>query len=587
MEVPEDQVIEQIKYNLKKTLDESTQQNKTSCLDKVYTEVYIIEGGGKDVNCEHEVRLTERSFRRTAIQDTEIKCSDIFKPLPGQQKQIRTVLTNGIAGIGKTFTVQKFIKDWTENKTNEDIQLMVLLSFRELNLFQKKLLSLTELLQFFVKETQNIDSIFKFNVILILDGLDESRISLDFESSEKCCDVTALTSVDVLIKDLIRGNLLPSARLWITTRPAAARQIPPELIDQVTEIRGFADPQKEEYFTKRISDENMAGRTITHLKSYRSLYIMCHIPVFCWIAAIVFEKLFSETHKEQLPKTLTELYTYFLITQTNIKKKYTEKKEMDEKIILKLGKLAFQQLEKGNLIFYEGDLKECGIEMKEALVFSGVCTQIFKNDSGLFQEKVFCFVHLTVQEYLAALYAHISFIKDNIIVFERQEPSHPSSPRSRGLNVFKLHKEAVDRAVMSQNGHWDLFLRFLMGFSQESNQNLLKTLLPQMRKTTGKGDTVKYIMQKIKDNPSPEKSINLFHCLNELSYPDLIEEVKNYLSSKFLSKIKLSPDQWAALVFILLTSEKDLDVFDLSQYMESNKAFQMLLPVVKEAKKVL
>ncbi|XP_041920114.1 NACHT, LRR and PYD domains-containing protein 3-like isoform X3 [Alosa sapidissima] len=578
----------QLKCMLKKTFqcvfESSTQQNTPTCLNKVYTDLYVTEGRGLEVNQEHEVKQTERSFRRPATQDKAINCSDIFKPLPGQQKPIRTVLTNGIAGIGKTFTVQKFILDWAENEANEDIQLMFLLSFRELNLLTKTLLSLTELLQHFVKDITDIDIFRNFKVMLILDGLDESRIRLDFKSSETCCDVTEETSLDVLLTNLIRGNLLPSALLWITTRPAAASQIPPEFIDRVTEIRGFTDPQKEEYFRKRISDDNMASRTITHLKSSRSLYIMCHIPVFGWIAATVLEKLLSETHTGELPRTLTQLYTHFLITQANVmKEKYTKRKDTDEEIIFKLGKLAFQELEKGNLIFYEEDLRECGINVKVASVYSGVCTQIFREESGLYQGKVFSFVHLTVQEYLAALYAHLSFLNDNMSVFESEQ----ASPSSRGQRVSRLHKQAVDRAMNSQNGHLDLFLRYLMGFSQISNQNLLQSLLPLKWRGMKTDDTVKYIRQKIKDNPLPEKSINLFHCLNELGYQHLIEEVQTYLCSKILPKIKLSSDQWAALVFILLTSENDLDIFDLSQYMGSNEALQMLLPVVKVAKQLL
>ncbi|XP_048119980.1 NACHT, LRR and PYD domains-containing protein 1-like [Alosa alosa] len=254
-----------------------------------------------------------------------------------------------------------------------------------------------------------------------------------------------------------------------------------------------------------------------------------------------------------------------------------------EEIIFKLGKLAFQELEKGNLIFYEEDLRECGINFKVASVYSGVCTQIFREESGLYQGKVFSFVHLTVQEYLAALYAHLSFLMDNMSVFESEQ----ARPSSRGLHISRLHKQAVDRAMNSHNGHLDLFLRFLMGFSQESNQKLLKSLLPFKWRSIKTDDTVKYIRQKIKLNPSPEKSINLFHCLNELGYQHLIEEVQTYLCLKILPKVKLSSDQWAALVFILLTSENDLDIFDLSQYMGSNEALQMLLPIVKVVKQLL
>ncbi len=359
------------------------------------------------------MRQIETQSRRAATEDKPIKFTDIFRPLPGQDKAIRTVLTKGVAGIGKTVSVQKFIVDWAEGKENQGIQLIFPLPFRELNLMKDKTLSLSDLLHAFFPETKEIEiSSDEYKVLFIFDGLDECRLSLDFQSDVRMCDVSESASVDVLLLNIIEGNLLPSALIWITSRPAAADLIPSEFVHRVTEVRGFNDPQKEEYFRKRISDQSLADTIIKHLKSSRSLHIMCHIPVFCWISATVLEKMLSEAESREIPKTLTQMYTHFLILQTNIRhEKDYEKKVKDEDMILKLGKLAFQQLVKGNLIFYEEDLRECGIDVTEASVYSGLCTQIFREEFGLYQGKVFCFVHLSIQEHLAALYAHLSLMK--------------------------------------------------------------------------------------------------------------------------------------------------------------------------------
>ncbi len=311
---------------------------------------------GQSDGCnEHEVRQIETQSRRAATEDTPIKCNDIFRSLPGQDKPIKTVLTKGVAGIGKTVSVQKFILDWAEGKENQDIHLIFPLPFRELNLIQNQKLSLLDLLYIFFTETKELDiSSSEYKVLFIFDGLDECRLSLDFQSTMRFCDVSESASVDVLLMNLIVGNLLPSALIWITSRPAAADLIPSDCVHRVTEVRGFNEPQKQEYFRKRISDQSLANRIISHLKSSRSLYIMCHIPVFCWISATVLEKMLSRAESGEIPKTLTQMYTHFLILQTNIKhEKDYEKTVKDEDMILKLGKLAFQQLVKGNLIFYE------------------------------------------------------------------------------------------------------------------------------------------------------------------------------------------------------------------------------------------
>ncbi|XP_030645812.1 NACHT, LRR and PYD domains-containing protein 3-like [Chanos chanos] len=568
-------------------------QGNSTLLSEIYTELYITEGGSGEVNDEHEVRQIETASRRPATAETPIQCNNIFKPLPGQDKPIRTVLTKGVAGIGKTVSVQKFILDWAEGKANHDVHFIFPLPFRELNLMKEKKLSLMGLLHQFFTEMKKlrVSDYERYKVMFIFDGLDECRLPLDFHNNEIVCDITEQTSLDVLLTNLIKGNLLPSALLWITSRPAAANHIPPECVDQVTEVRGFNDPQKEEYFRKRIRDQNLADRIISHIKSSRSLYIMCHIPVFCWISATVLETMLGEAESGEIPKTLTQMYTHFLIFQTKQRnQKYEGHYEMDahwnKESILSLGKLAFHQLEKGNLIFYEEDLRECGIDVREASVYSGVCTQIFREEFGLYQRKVYCFTHLSIQEFLAALYVVLSF--SNRTNNTEQIQSTELFSLFTKTTMSDLLKSAVDRALQSENGHLDLFLRFLLGLSLESNQTLLRGLLTQTGiSSQSKEETVKYIKEKIRENPSPEKSINLFHCLNELNDHSLVEEVQTYLTSGDLSRTELSSAQWSALVFVLLTSEANLDVFTLEKYASSDECLLRLLPVVRASRRAV
>ncbi|XP_060776916.1 NACHT, LRR and PYD domains-containing protein 14-like isoform X2 [Neoarius graeffei] len=566
-----------------------SQHGSPALLNEIYTELYITEGWSGDVNKEHEVRQIETASRRPATQETPIKCNDLFK-----DTSIRSVLTKGVAGIGKTVSMQKFILDWTEGKANQDVTFMFPLPFRELNLMKQEILSLMNLLHHFFPEMRELGLIDCniYKVLLIFDGLDECQFPLNFKNSERLCDVTESASVDVLLTNLIKENLLPSALLWITSRPAAANQIPPECVDQVTEVRGFSDPQKEEYFRKRISDQSLANKIITHMKSSRSLYIMCHIPVFCWISATVLERMLGGAESGEIPKTLTQMFTHFLIFQIKHKEqKYHQKCEPDpqqtRESILALGKLAFQQLEKGNLIFYEEDLRECGIDVREVSVYSGVCTQIFREEFGLHLGKVFSFVHLSVQEFLAALYTFLCFIFTKTNVLGNQPPGLFNFFRKSNMSDFL--RSAVDKALRSENGHLDLFLRFLLGLSLESNQTLLRGLMPQTGSSShSKQETVKYIKKKIRENPSPEKSINLFHCLNELNDHSLVQEVQRYLNRRdswCLSGTRLAPAQWSALVFVLLNSEQELDEFNLSKYDPSEECLLKLIPVVKASRR--
>ncbi|XP_064871826.1 NACHT, LRR and PYD domains-containing protein 3-like isoform X4 [Oncorhynchus nerka] len=349
---------------------------------------------------------------------------------------------------------------------------------------------------------------------------------------------------------------------------------------------------KEEYFRKRFSDEDLASSIISHIKTSRSLHIMCHIPVFCWISATVLEHMLKHK-REEMPKTLTEMYTHLVVFHTKHKnEKYLGKEETgshcNKESILSLGKLAFQQLVKGNLIFYEEDLKENGIDVNEASVYSGLCTQLFKEEHGLYQDKVYCFVHLSIQEFLAAVYVFLSFINDNENLMAEPQSKSIIPVRIRHKRRVTVYKSAVDKALQSETGNLDLFLRFLLGLSLESNQKHLRGILTKTRSSSqSHEETIKYIKKKIRKNPSPERSINLFHCLNELNDHSLVEDIQRYLSSGSLSKPNLSPAQWSALVFVLLTSEKELDVFDLKKYSRSEEGLLRLLPVVKASRAVL
>ncbi|XP_059923387.1 NLR family CARD domain-containing protein 3-like [Gadus macrocephalus] len=573
-------------------------------LNDFYTELFITERGSGEVNKEHEVRLIETASRKPAKEITPIKCEDIFKLLPGKDQPIRTIMTTGVAGIGKTVLTHKFTLDWSEGKANHDIHFTFLFTFRELNLVKEKEFSLVELLHHFFNATKaaGICRYDQFQVVFILDGLDECRLPLDFQRNPILTDVTESTSVDVLLTNLIRGNLLPSVRIWITTRPAAANQIPAKYVGMVTEVRGFTDPQKEEYFRKRFREENLARTIISHIKISRSLHIMCHIPVFCWITATVLEDFFKTSQRRKnIPKT--QMYINFLTVQSiQGDRKYHGRAETDphwssegREIIVSLGKLAFDQLEKGNLIFYEEDLTECGIDIRRASVDSGVFTQIFIEECGLGQDKVFCFVHLSIQEFLAAFHVSQSLINTGVNLLSEEPPTSSK-------DTLTLYQSAVDKALQSENGHLDLFLRFLLGLSLETNQNLLRglqgmtgmrSLTPWIKQgllaLTGSSSqinqqTVCYIKEKMNGDLSPERSINLIHCLTELNDHSLVEEIQHLLTLGSLSRRTLSPAQWSALVFILLSSEEELDVFDLKKYSASEEGLLRLLPVVKASK---
>ncbi|KAM9834912.1 uncharacterized protein ACBT44_014828 isoform 2-T4 [Syngnathus typhle] len=569
----------------------NTGYSRQEPLENVYTELNITRGVAGLPDKQHEVLQMEMCG---VAEEESIQPCDIFQ----SQKPLRTMLTVGFAGIGKTFLVRKFVLDWASGETNTDVDFIFPLAFRELNLEEDNSFSLAELIRLFVWESKAIkmlDHILvslqesdnrhyqssEIKILFVLDGLDESRLKLDLsDERKKRLDVTRAYPVEVLLAHLIKGNLLPCARVWITTRPQAAHDIPPRLVDGRTEVKGFSDSQRLDYFRKKFPAEE---DVIQHIQKSRTILIMCHLPIFCWLIATVLQD--CRKHGKELPETLTEMYTEFLLYHLYKSKERDSQKSTE--YVKALAKLAFQQLMKKQQIFYESDLRESGLDDPQGAKHSGVFTVVFKEVPPLqkYQRKMFQFIHLTVQEYLAALYVMMSLFQDNKNVLDDYVWTLKDLLFFWKLKQLSWVHEMAIRKASESEGNLDLFLRFLLGLSLQSNQDLLGELLKVPKNYRhSNAETVRLIKERIERN-SPEENINLFYCLKELKDESLLEQIQQYLKGGQLSTEDLPPAMWSALVFFLRASDEAMSCFELRKYAPSEKGLLMLLPVVKASQK--
>lgn len=571
---------------------EGTVEGKKSKLNKMYTTPQIAKGECGGVNPDHEVMDLEPQFQSQRCEDASFDWNELFS-----EGYIRTVLTEGVGGIGKTVCIQKFILDWAEGKSNQHFNFVFLLTFRILNSIKDDQLSLHELLLKFNPELEDLSYLFAsehFKVLFIFDGLDESQLNFRFKNTIQGQSNTQ--TVETVITSLIKGEVLPSAKILITSRPAATRQIPREHIHLVLEAQGFSDLQKEQYFRKNL-DITLATQVIKHIKSTKSLFIMCHMPLFCWISATVYMDLQRtgrwKSNSTEFPTTLTEMLIHFLNVQLKIKNKKLCDKYEDNRFLLwdknkqsvmKLAKLALEQLDENNFMFSDNHLESHGIDVNEATAYSGILPEISQNDAIFFKTKMYCFVHPIIQEFLAALYVFHAFATQDMsdlrsLVSIKFNALPPRVPLHAVLN------KAVDGALGSANGHLDLFLRFLLGLSVDCSQELLLGLLSKKVPSSNSiKEACKTINEKYKEDLPPERCINLFYCLLEMKNTTLYQEIKEYVMS---GRTELSPAHCSALASILLMSEEPLEEFDLRKYNTSEEGYRRLVPVVKWCKKAV
>ncbi|XP_039889494.1 NACHT, LRR and PYD domains-containing protein 12-like [Simochromis diagramma] len=606
----QDEVVESVKQKLKDHLQEKFTwinegtSDSRSRLDSVYTKLYVTQQVQDFGSRPHEIldhfNVPHLQSSFSQVNNKQIDFLNIFKlgrihvqQQPAKEKTVQRVMTKGIAGIGKTFAVQNFALSWAEGKSNQHIDFIFVLPFRELNMLRDADYSLLQLLLHFypeIKPLEGTQQLVHKQVLFIFDGLDESRFPLDFDGAVRISEIDRRSTVDVLLTNLIQGNLLPRALLWVTSRPAAASQIPSKYIDQMTEVQGFTEQQKESYFRKRFSTANQAEEILSRLRGMISFYFMGHIPVFCWIIAEVFRKGWSDERSRGIT-TMTELYIYYLLIQTqrtrhkyagkSSKKRSKQKKSQAQNsaMLLNLSKLAFEQLQKGNIIFYEEDLTESGIDVDEASVFCGFCSEILKEERGLYKKKMFSFVHLSFQEFLAALYMHHCILTDNFSTLKSFLGVDPTD-----LSFLDLQKKVVDKALQSEKGQLDLFLCFFLGFSLESNQTVLQGLLPQVKSSSDTTEEMKGYLKNfhVKDIPR-ERYMNLFLCKFELKEERFQDDIRMYLDSG----ARLSTIDCAVLSTMMQISGEVLEELDLTNSVTPLIGTEKLVQQMKNCKKAV
>ncbi|XP_054850990.1 NLR family CARD domain-containing protein 3 [Eublepharis macularius] len=545
------------------------------------TNLLLVEGLTDLQQKQHDFVQIEAT-KGTAHMSKKISLEKLFLPLSRFSIPPRILVTVGIAGIGKSTLVKLFVHTWAKGEMGTDFEFVLPLTFRELNSYDR--LSAERLIRLgspHLTESSFL-SVGTRRTLLILDGLDEFKTPLDFSDTIICMDLQKEIQVDYLITNIIRGNLLQEVNVWITSRPTAASQIPGGLVDRMTEIQGFGDAEIKVFLDRLfVENQNLSDSVRDHLKVNRSLYALCAVPSFCHICGSSVGHVLKSTdgslEASALPKTLSEIYSHYfkmvLFSDGQAKQKDAPRIEQvvnnnSKKMMNCLGRLAFYSLIKRKYVFYEQDMKTYGIDLSSLHI--GLCNRLLlKEETPL--SSVYYFPHLTFQEFLAATYYYASAKR---ALFDLFVESGMSWPKLGFLNHFK---NAILRSLQSEDGHLDVFVRFLAGLlSPQVNKALSDWLLVRDEHHSYRSQVVGMLQNLLSvDRAVSCKTVNLMRCLHELQQADVAAHVEEALKNESLAGM-LTPLNCSALAYLLQTSEICREEANLSSCL-SHHTFQSLL----------
>ncbi|XP_068100309.1 NLR family CARD domain-containing protein 3 isoform X2 [Hyperolius riggenbachi] len=478
----------------------------------------------------------------------------LFMPLSKVSLPPRVTLTVGVAGAGKSTLVRLFVEKWMQGLLCTHMPCLLTVNLWELNTYDR--LSAEKLVRIACPRC----SVPPPNSLLILDGLDELRAPLDFSDSMASTDPQKELSPECLITNILRGNLLPNVSVWVTSRPGASARIPGGLVDRMTELSGLESSEIRLFMDQLLHDTSgTVDRICEHLECHRSLIALCSVPTLCHVIGVSLGytlQAHDSTCQAPLPRTLSAIFSWYLRAQF-ADLETIEQPSSARKTVGNLGKLAFQGLLKKRSIFYESDLKSCGIETP--ILPSSLCARLIlpQNSPSCL---AFCFSHLLLQEFLAAIHYYSTSKRAFFDLFADGGVPWPK------LGFLNHYKSVTQRGLQSDGVYLSIFLRFLSGLLSPQVLRVLSSCLPNKEEPSShRGQVVDYLQNLMRSGKSISCGmVNLMCCLHEMDHSEVICAMEEALKAGTLSG-KLNPLACCALAFLQRTSLSCAQETNLSQ----------------------
>ncbi|XP_041429605.1 NACHT, LRR and PYD domains-containing protein 14 [Xenopus laevis] len=538
-----------------------TRESQSFDISERYLDLIVVSSQHFRSRPQHELIATggihEHYLQRAQSNLERISPNRLFRWCHRKRCVPQTVLVSGVPGVGKTTLMQKFVYDWANGKLYQRFAFVFFFKFRDLNNDELSLAQM--ILNEYPYLRNQLDRIFQnpSQLLFIFDGLDESKSSIDFKSSQSYTNPHSIETLNVIVSSLVQQSVLSGCSVLITSRPTRLATVETSIFHRVSEIMGFLPKEREKYFLHFFSDYTMAKKAFHYVRENGMLYTFCYIPSYCWIICTVLsmcfraQKINSASTMVFFPKTVTQLFASFL---SNILLNHCQEGAIHKEHLISIGRMAEHGINSHILSFTKDDLEAFSVDTSSHLVTS------FVMESGQPPHVSYSFLHLTIQEFMAALVHYLDYSPERL-------------------------QKALEEAKSYKDGRGEIFLRFISGLSDSSTRSLLKPYVGELSAEASK-HVLSFLQKPIeKDIAVPIWDIDIRKVLNEFAC--LTESRNKALVSSFIgpnkhfdfSEFYLAPLDCTVLAFIL-ESCKGRELLDLSSCFIQTEGLERLAPTL-------
>ncbi|PIO27442.1 hypothetical protein AB205_0173130 [Aquarana catesbeiana] len=482
----------------------------------------------------------EKCLKKTKTGLEHISLNKLFRWNHQSECVPHAVMVSGVPGIGKTTLMQKFVYDWVNGKHYQRFAFVFFFRFRDLNRRGKVSLEEMILHQYPYLEGQ-IGDILQDpeRLLFIFDGLDENIHQMDFKSSN-LTNPKQRTLFGEIVVSLVRQSLLKGCSVLITSRPTRLASVHTDVFQRIAEIMGFLHEDRLIFFNNFFGNEELSEKAFHYVQENDTLYTFCYIPSYCWIICTVLSMCFraqptiTDQLMTSLPKTVTQLFVTFV---SNILANHSLNKDgghTARELLTFIGWMAEHGVMNHLIVFNEHDLESFSVR-NDNHVFSS-----FMMESGQPPDVDYTFLHLTLQEFFAALVHFFNYNCDRL-------------------------QETLDKAESYSDRRAEILLRFLCGLSDSSTRSMLKSHVGELS-TQAARDVITWIQKKIVKEQITEQSrehkrdlLNVFYYLHESRNKALVSQCIGSYKADF-SDVPLSPLDCSVLSFILQSCRETEEV---------------------------